>query len=538
MVVQEFFFNEGHGDPDYDEAVSLPYASIPNHSVESANPYLQWYNTLRRNVKEATEILSSQTCRQHIAESNLSSDALNGLRKKKGFAIIPGANGGGDSEVKGGGGDPCKLAMAKMKASIKKGDGSFALPKECMEAPNVDVDEAKRKIKDQREKNKDWYKAMGLFWKKTEMKKMKDRAKNDSSNYLQDVTPTTPEEDEREQDIRKQIFQSQEPGAPKNEKVPGKELMDKITEKDRIPIQPGEKRPDSNAYQMPDNEHILRDDCPLNWTKEVRGNRKGCLAPIDYKGKCNPFQEIIDFGLDQKWAWSRYCGAPYRIQYPHCEGDYSQQCPTGWMHIGRGQCKQANGYDGPCGTYIETVGKTTEQKKEIERTCGVRFPCAETKQQEQFPNGACIRDYDRMCPIKFVEGEDGKSCIPGPDYTGNCKERVNVDNWTAWDKVRFMQRCHARWPCKDPKTAILQKLNSFIDSNIPELQEKIPMGPPPETVIRRYPDVGRELVGSQNDKFLGDLHIGDINKLPPVCKRAYQTHQQGLKYGIPEASFF
>jgi len=131
-------------------------------------------------------------------------------------------------------------------------------------------------------------------------------------------------------------------------------------------------------------------------------------------------------------------------QCPPCAGkDYSDPCPLGWRHDGRGMCSASSSYSGMCKHQQDFAGHL---KEVVELTCDVCWPCRQDPQ--------CPRDYSQPCPNGYSPKEIqldefsaamGMSCVADINVQGQCALEANFKDEN--DKREFAEQCQVSWPC-------------------------------------------------------------------------------------------
>lgn len=149
---------------------------------------------------------------------------------------------------------------------------------------------------------------------------------------------------------------------------------------------------------------------------------------------------------ESQWFTSDFC--------PHCEGkDYSDICPLGWRFTEmEGSCSAPQSYNGLCGRDIVLAGRPAVDKREIELTCSVCWPC---RVQTGTGNLSCVRDWERECPNGYTPAGipwDAYAvaptrCVATALYEGMCEPEVNFAG--LHEKQSFSERCATSWPCSD-----------------------------------------------------------------------------------------
>lgn len=158
----------------------------------------------------------------------------------------------------------------------------------------------------------------------------------------------------------------------------------------------------------------------------------------------NRVQEVS--GNDSEWVTSDAC--------PRCEGkDYSDVCPDGWrFEETDGSCSAPAAYTGLCGRRIVLAGRPAVDKREIELSCAVCWPCRFATGNA---DGACARDWDRDCPNGYAPASipwdsykvTPAKCVATALYEGMCEQEVNFAG--THEKEAFSRRCATSWPCSD-----------------------------------------------------------------------------------------
>ena len=70
----------------------------------------------------------------------------------------------------------------------------------------------------------------------------------------------------------------------------------------------------------------------------------------------------------------------------------------------------------------------------------------------QFPcKGACTPDYSKSCPAGWPV--EGLECVAPAGYTGSCVTRKSFNGFSWKEKGRWADQCQSRWPCRSPQGA-------------------------------------------------------------------------------------
>lgn len=139
---------------------------------------------------------------------------------------------------------------------------------------------------------------------------------------------------------------------------------------------------------------------------------------------------------------------------PVCsDKDYSEICPNGWRFSEtEGTCSAPSSYVGLCSSNLFLFGRPAVDKKEIELTCSVCWPC---RIQTNVPNSSCTRDWAAECPNGYMPstmnwddyGDALPKCVATPLYEGTCENDVVFRD--LHEKQLFSERCATTWPCAD-----------------------------------------------------------------------------------------
>ena len=142
----------------------------------------------------------------------------------------------------------------------------------------------------------------------------------------------------------------------------------------------------------------------------------------------------------------RYPGPISRAQGPavdpvaldeswHCEIDFSQACPSGFV-AGSSGCVPTSAYQGPCASDVRSFdGLSDAAKARWSSLCLASWPCVD-----------CDRDFSSACP-KGWASVDGQCEAPG-HYVGPCADVAGFDGFNAAMLSQWSTACGAFWECK------------------------------------------------------------------------------------------
>lgn len=150
------------------------------------------------------------------------------------------------------------------------------------------------------------------------------------------------------------------------------------------------------------------------------------------------------------------CDAPWPCA-ERCAKDYRSVCPLGWYLRENGNCEASEIYFGPC-LRLQSFGNLNHsEKKSLELTCGISWPCQACDNEH--------KQWDDNCPDGWEEVKEDNICRPGPltVYNGPCwtsilvnqtKERKNlsviqlvVKLAANLEKIELENRCGVIWKC-------------------------------------------------------------------------------------------
>ncbi|CAJ1362859.1 unnamed protein product [Effrenium voratum] len=120
--------------------------------------------------------------------------------------------------------------------------------------------------------------------------------------------------------------------------------------------------------------------CPAGWWQAAAGKGMAdCWAPLEYRGTCSKRQSVSDVPRAKK-ELELNC----EVQFPcvageKCVRDYSVPCPAAWAIVDGGRrCAAPAVYTGNCSALLDMgASLSAASKKEMEKVCGLRWPCAE-----------------------------------------------------------------------------------------------------------------------------------------------------------------
>jgi len=122
----------------------------------------------------------------------------------------------------------------------------------------------------------------------------------------------------------------------------------------------------------------------------------------------------------------------------HCETDFSQACPSGFV-AGSSGCVPTSAYQGPCSSDVCSFeGLSDSAKARWSSLCLAWWPCVE-----------CDRDFSAACPKGWssVDGQSRRCQAPG-DYVGPCADVAEFDGFNAAMLSQWSTSCGAFWECK------------------------------------------------------------------------------------------
>jgi CPW-WPC domain-containing protein len=145
----------------------------------------------------------------------------------------------------------------------------------------------------------------------------------------------------------------------------------------------------------------------------------------------------------------RYPGPISRAQGPavdpvaldeswHCETDFSQACPNGFV-AGSSGCVPTSAYQGPCASDVRSFdGLSDAAKARWSSLCLASWPCVD-----------CDRDFAAACPKGWasVDGQPRHCQAPG-QYVGPCAAVAGFDGFNAAMLSQWSTACGAFWECK------------------------------------------------------------------------------------------
>lgn len=140
---------------------------------------------------------------------------------------------------------------------------------------------------------------------------------------------------------------------------------------------------------------------------------------------------------------------------PQClDKDFSDSCPLGWIFSETDMlCIAPDSYHGLCGRTINALGSTVVDKKEIELSCSVCWPCVAENETD---GTSCVRDWAAECPNGYEPADiewhayrasTGTRCEVTPTYEGTCEPEAEFAG--LQEKRTFSRRCATSWPCVD-----------------------------------------------------------------------------------------
>jgi len=98
--------------------------------------------------------------------------------------------------------------------------------------------------------------------------------------------------------------------------------------------------PDRSISEIPDSA-CLPDStrCPKGWSKQG----VLCMASAAYSGRCAVEADLSDMNVEQKLAWSSFCGVAFPCQ-DECSQDF-HGCPSLWRESTNGVCSAPSNYE-------------------------------------------------------------------------------------------------------------------------------------------------------------------------------------------------
>lgn len=133
----------------------------------------------------------------------------------------------------------------------------------------------------------------------------------------------------------------------------------------------------------------------------------------------------------------------------HCDTDYSQACPTGFV-AGASGCAPTSAYQGPCSGEVRSFdGLSDAAKARWSALCLAQWPCVE-----------CDRNFAAACP-KGWSAVDGKtrSCQAPSEYVGPCADVADFDGFNGAMLSQWSTACGAFWECKKRSDAAVSMLS-------------------------------------------------------------------------------
>lgn len=122
----------------------------------------------------------------------------------------------------------------------------------------------------------------------------------------------------------------------------------------------------------------------------------------------------------------------------HCETDFSQACPSGFVAESSG-CVPTSAYAGPCAGEVRSFdGLSDAAKARWSSLCLAWWPCVD-----------CDRDFAAACPKGWapVEGQPRRCQAPG-QYVGPCPGVADLDGFNGAMLSQWSTACGAFWECK------------------------------------------------------------------------------------------
>ena len=135
---------------------------------------------------------------------------------------------------------------------------------------------------------------------------------------------------------------------------------------------------------------------------------------------------------------SKTHGAAADFVAQHCEIDFSQACPSGFVAESSG-CVPTSAYEGPCAGEVRSFdGLSDAAKARWSSLCLASWPCVD-----------CDRDFAAACPkgCAAIDGQP-RSCRALGQYVGPCADVAEFDGFNAWMLSQWSAACGAFWECK------------------------------------------------------------------------------------------
>ncbi|VWU50363.1 CPW-WPC family protein [Hepatocystis sp. ex Piliocolobus tephrosceles] len=175
--------------------------------------------------------------------------------------------------------------------------------------------------------------------------------------------------------------------------------------------------------------------CPLNFFR----TSSGCVPLETYKGPCNKVQDKLMYLSDnQKESWSEICETNWPCMPLTCPYgiDYDTICPINWVGTENGVCTSIY-ENNKCKYEINFLNKTIDEKKKLEKLCGIRWKCKSINYKT---------DFNSICPLNWIHMYDYKCKAPN-DYTGPCPKISNLKKYNNEEGKKYIEiACLVNWP--------------------------------------------------------------------------------------------